>query len=248
MLHKIFLFVLLGCFLKLFAQPEVVNYTPDPIQPQTASNFNVIKPENVLVVFKRGDQVSENIMNYYKQKRGIPTTNIVKGLDGQPGLSLPDSANYDGQYVFLDQEGEIIRRADPCSQDGNNSICDTLAFYYYYEKIAQPITNYLNNTIDPNTGNYLKDQIHYIVLCKGIPLKIKSADRGWITIWTSYHISIDGLLCLLKTNNNNNPSIMKLYPKPSNIYYNCRVTNPYNGIDPYFNFNNRFKSKSLFAK
>jgi len=144
----------------------------------------------------------------------------------------------------LTQEGEIIRRNHICSRDSFNGICDTLAFYYYYDKIAQPITNYLNNTIDPNTGNYLKDQIHYIVLCKGIPLKIKSADYGWVLYWQSYHISIDGLLCLLKTNNNNNPSIMKLYPPTTNIYYNCRVTNPYSGIDPNFNFNNRFKANN----
>ena len=108
MLRKIFLFVLLGCFIKLFAQPEVVNYTPDPIQPQTASNFNVIKPENVLVVFKRGDQVSENIMNYYKQKRGIPSVNIIKS-GGVDGLLLPDIEYYNGESVVLTQEGEIIK-------------------------------------------------------------------------------------------------------------------------------------------
>jgi len=68
MLYKIFLSVLLGCFTKMFAQPEVVNYPFDPIQTQTASNFNIIKPENILVVYKRGDQVSENIMNYYKPR------------------------------------------------------------------------------------------------------------------------------------------------------------------------------------
>ncbi|MFA6979825.1 MAG: TIGR03790 family protein [Ignavibacteriaceae bacterium] len=254
MYYKIFFFVILICMGKAIAQPIEQNYLFNPPPAQDPTYFNEIKPENVLVVYKRPNDetdtlgnISEEIKDYYVSKRGIPSINIVKGLDGDFGLPLPDIQYYNGESVVLAQDREIIKRNHPCADDGNNGICDTLAFYYYYEKIALPITNYLNNTIDPNTGNYLKDQIHYIVLCKGIPLKIKSADYGWVKYWKSYHIAIDGLLCLLKTNNNNNPSIMKLYPPTTNIYYGCMVENPYNGIDLDFNFNNRFKANHYFV-
>lgn len=105
-----------------------------------------------------------------------------------------------------------------------------------------PIANYLNNTINPATSNYLKDEIDYIVLCKGIPLKINSGDHAWVGVWDSYNISVDGLLSLLKTDNNNNPWITKLYPIPPNYTYKCWVSNPYNKIDGGFNFNHRFKA------
>ncbi|HAB51591.1 MAG TPA: hypothetical protein DCE80_05365, partial [Ignavibacteriales bacterium] len=253
MYYKIFFFVILICMGKAIAQPIEQNYLFNPPPAQDPTYFNDIKPENVLVVYKRPNDVNDTLGNisreikdYYVSKRGIPSINIVK-VDGDLGLPLPDIQYYNGESVVLSQDREIIKRNHPCADDGNNGICDTLAFYYYYEKIALPITNYLNNTIDPNTGNYLKDQIHYIVLCKGIPLKIKSADYGWVEQWQSYHIAIDGLLCLLKTNNNNNPSIMKLYPPTTNIYYKCKVENPYNGIDLDFNFNNRFKANHYFV-
>jgi len=210
MYHKIFFFVILICMGKAIAQPIEQNYLFNPPPAQDPTYFNGLKPENVLVVYKRPNNVNDTLGNisneikdYYVSKRGIPPINIVTGLDGFAGLLLPDTVYYNGESVVLSQDREIIRRNHICSRDSFNGICDTLAFYYYYEKIALPITNYLNNTIDPNTGNYLKDQIHYIVLCKGIPLKIKSADYGWVKFWKSYHIAIDGLLCLLKTNNNN---------------------------------------------
>jgi uncharacterized protein (TIGR03790 family) len=254
MYRKMLLIVVLVFFSKLLAQPIAQSYQFNQPPSQDPTNFDVIKPENVLVVYKRPNNendalgnISQEIKDYYVGKRGIPQINVVKGADGNSGLLLPNIEYYNGESVILDQEGEIIRRNHICSRDSFNGVCDNLAFYYYYEKIAQPISNYLNNTIDPNTGNYLKDQIHYIVLCKGIPLKIKSADYGWLRYWQSYHISIDGLLCLLKTNNNNNPSIMSLYPPTTNIYYNCRVENPYNGIDLSFNFNHRFKSNHYFV-
>ena len=235
MLRKILFTIIAIYSFNLLAQPIPESINSPTISSQVASNMNIVKPENVLVIYNSNSLVSSSIKEYYKNARNISTCNTL-------GLDVPDTANYNGELVILTQDREIIRRDHPCSVDGNNGVCDTLAFYYYNEKIAQPISNYLNNTIDPNTGNYLKDQIDYIVLCKGIPLKIKSADYGWVRYWHSYHISIDGLLCLLKTDNNNNPSIMKLYPIPTDYSYYCRVSNPYNGIDLNFNFENRFKA------
>ena len=219
----------------LIAQPIDTTYESSTQATQDPTYSNIVKPQNVLVVFRNDDSVSIAIKNYYVNKRGILATNVL-------GLDIPDTADYDGERVILWHGTEVIKRDDYCSDDGSNGVCDTLVWHYYNEKIALPTSSYLNNTFDNSTNQYLKDQIDYIVLCKGIPIKLNSGDRGWLRYWPSYNISLDGLLCLLQTENNNNPSIMKLYPIPPTYGYNCYVDNTYRGIDLSFNFNHRFKA------
>jgi hypothetical protein len=153
------------------AQPIDTTYQYDTPDTQNPTYANIITPNNILLVFRNNDSVSIAIKNYYVERRGIPSVNIL-------GLDLPDTADYDGERVILCHGTEVIKRDDICSDDNSNGVCDTLVWYYYYNKIAQPISNYLNNTFDYNTNQYLKDHIDYLVLCKGIPLRLNSGDRG----------------------------------------------------------------------
>jgi hypothetical protein len=209
----------------LFAQvpDSQVNGSPQ-IATQTATNTNFPEPKHVLVVYKNNDTVSRDIKNHYVQKRDIPQLNVI-------GLSFPSQNGT--EPVILTQEGEEIIRNANCSVDGLDAKCDNLAWSYYQDNIAAPITNYLTNTIDPSTGMYLKDQIRYIVLCKGIPLKIKAADQYHLE-WNS-NISVDGLLSILPINNNGNPAALSMYA--NNTIY---ITNPYYGIDADCNLTYRF--------
>ncbi|NCS89222.1 MAG: hypothetical protein GW789_10840 [Ignavibacteria bacterium] len=124
---------------------------------------NIPGPENVLLVYNLNSGVSDSVKIYYRDVRGIPASNIK-------GLNIPTSA-YNGA-VQLEQEGEVIRRMGSCSDYDSNGVCDSLAWYYFEEYIAGPIRNHLNNTVDPNTGKPLFNQIRYIVLCKGVPFRI----------------------------------------------------------------------------
>ncbi len=225
----LFFFIYVGV---LVAQPIDTTYQSDSPESQNPTYANVIGPENILVIFKDNDSVSIAIKDYYVQKRNIPSSNIL-------GLDLPDTASYNGERVILWQEGEVIKRDDICSDYLSNGVCDTLAWHYYVQYIANPVSNFLNSTINSVTGHYLKDDIYYVVLTKNIPLKLKSADESWYRI--NCNISLDGLLCLIKTDNNENPSIMKLYAVPPFYTNTCWISNPYFAADLNFNFNDRFK-------
>ncbi len=188
---------------------------------------NIPGPENVLVVYNSLNQTSIDVKAYYQTARSIPTSNIK-------GLNIPTSA-YNGA-VQLEQEGEVIRRMGSCSDYGSNGVCDTLAWYYFEEYIAGPIRNHLNNMVDPNTGEFLFNQIRYIVLCKGIPLKLWSQDPAWHE-WGA-NISVDALLSILNTNGNNNQRPVAYY-YPNNNAEN-RKTNPYHGKDQMLTMEYRF--------
>jgi uncharacterized protein (TIGR03790 family) len=225
--------------MKSFAQPiDDPSFPPSSSIPQEqySTNVNIAQPENVLVVYKLGDAISDSVKNYYVAARQIPNLNIV-------GISIPDSQWYNNGWdlVRLDKEGEVIRREWICVECFYPGLCpDNYAWQFYKEHIATPIASYLNNTTDPNTGEYLRDQIRYIVLCKGIPLKILSANEceNWGVL---VNVSVDALLCLLKTDSNNNPDILTKYKQ-------SRITNPYGFLnssgflDPDYNFNHRFNS------
>ena len=118
---------------------------------------------HVLVVYNELDSTSVQVKNYYQTARSIPASNIVP--------LILDTIAYDGA-VKLVQSGEVIRRMGSCSDYDSNGVCDSLAWYYFEEYIAGPIRNHLNNTVDPNTGKPLFNQIRYIVLCKGVPFRI----------------------------------------------------------------------------
>lgn len=245
---KNFFLIILLILLPIAVLPQIPDQqAASPAQiTQSETNLNIAEPQNVLVVFKRGNSVSEAIKDHYVSVRNIPSVNIVcEGENNLPGLDF--SGNTD---IELAQNGEVIKRISQCANANSNGYCDYVAWQYYIDEIATPIANYLNNTIDPNTGLYLKDQIRYIVLCKGIPLKIQSGDpyRNWYTI----NVSVDGLLCLLKNDNNNNPSVLTLYPPttPPGIidHYNALVGNPYYSPDYDLTMNYRFKPNHFLTE
>lgn len=196
---------------------------------EAQTNASVPGPENVLVVYNELDSTSVKVKNYYRDARSIPTTNIL-GLD-----SLPEIAYYNGESVKLDQDNEIIRRNAPCADDESNQVCDdSYAWQYFEDYIAGPIRNHLNTKVDPNTGDTLYKQIRYIVLCKGVPLKIQS---GHAQTWNAHQIlvnvSVNALLSVLNTNGNQNPS-------PVSLYKGNKIQNPYHGADEYFTMEYRF--------
>lgn len=139
--------------------------------------------------------------------------------------NLPSSA-YNGAVQVV-QAGEVIRRMGNCSEPNSNQVCDNLAWQYFEDYIAAPIRNRLN-TFNAATGKYFYEQIRYIVLCKGIPLKIWAQDPYWYK-WGA-NVSLDGLLSVLNTAGNNNPPPLSFY-YPNNNSDN-RKSNPY-----YLNYN-----------
>lgn len=237
-------FISLLVCINLYSQEDPFPVPPPP--PQVPTNVNIAEPKNVLVVFRQGNQVSKDVANYYVQARNIPSINIVKDDFGNPGLFIPEEQYYGWEWVRLDHDGEIIRREHSCVEcwwpivpEPPYGPCQgSYAWEFYKEYIADPISNYLNNTIDPNTDEYLRDQIRYIVLINGIPIKILSANECWP--WTiPLNVSVDALLCLLKTDSNNNPDIITQY-------HNSVIANPYGYLsgflDPTYIFNHRFNS------
>ena len=206
-------------------------------------------PENVLVVFNRSGTTSENIKDHYVSVRNIPDINVVRGIDGFSGIFIPDSQNYPTGTVIIDQAGELILNNEPC----NNSIiavCDNIAWQFYQEHIETPIKIYLNTTININ-GDTLKNVIRYIVLCKGIPLKIRSAHIFVLNGYahkTRLNVSVDALLCLV----NNDDDILTLYnnpptplepPLPGGIFDEDPVGgNPFYDSDPNLTMDYRFIS------
>jgi len=196
-------------------------------------------PENVLVVFNKNNAISDSIKNHYVLVRNIPDVNIVRGTNGEPGIFIPDFQVYPTGTVIVDQAGELILNNEPC----NNSlteVCDDIAWQFYQEHIETPIKNYLNTTIT-NNGEPLKDIIRYIVLCKGIPHKIRSAHiyvENGNAHKTRLNVSVDALLCLL----NNDEDILTLYnnpptplqpPLPGGIFDDDPVGgNPFYDADP----------------
>ena len=226
----------------LIAQPIGTQVTYPTLPTQTVTNANVPTAENVLVVYNSGNSTSVEVKNYYVTKRSIPTYNIL-------GISIPSSFTYSTGTVILDQSGELIKNSGTCSES-STEVCDNIAWQFYKDFIQTPIKNYLNTTYNQN-GVLLKDAIRYIVLCKGIPHKIRSG-HIWIGTYgewahrTRINVSVDALLCLL----NNNQDIISLYNNPvtpvqppvgCGIFCNDVIGgNPYNGIDQNFSFDYRF--------
>ncbi len=196
------------------------------------TNANIAGSENVLVVYSQpiDDQdtvglVSEAVMEYYVNARNIPASNIVplNNLDVSDTVSFPSGA------VWMDDYKEVY------ISDDNKA-----AWECYVDKIKTPIENHLNTTIV--NGVVLKNTIRYIVMCKGVPIKLQAyidfdADldpdpnvESNPSYWTKYNVSVDALTCLLY-----NP-VINLY----GTSYNS-LSNPYYiQADMSFHFNERF--------
>ena len=175
----------------------------------------------MLVVFNVNSDTSRLVKDYYQTARGIPAENIVQ-------LFLPDSIDItvDGitLTVGLAQETDIIRDFD---QDAIWAVNPTFhAWKYYLDYIATPIKDWISS-------HNLISTIRYIVLCKGVPFKIQA--RGdWSGLdGAKGNLSIDGLLCLLNTENYDSFITNEVYPTG-------KVPNPYFNKDPNYSMEYRF--------
>jgi uncharacterized protein (TIGR03790 family) len=103
-------------------------------------------PENVLLVVNKRSKDSQTVAEYYRERRGIPSSNVCT-------------------IKTLDQE-EIQR-------------------VFYEDEIRKPIAECL-------TKGRLQDQVLYIVLTKGVPIKVKGEEGQ-----KDDHASVDSELTLL---------------------------------------------------
>ncbi len=190
---------------------------------QTYANYP--EPKHVLVVYNGENDTSGMIKDYYAQIRNIPIQNILR-LDS---LDVSDTVSFPSGNVYMDEYKEVY------ISDYNKG-----AWECYVDKIADPIEDYLNTTY--SGGELLRSTIRYIVLCKGVPMKLLTyldfaADEDPDpeieynqSHWFYYNVSIDALLCFLY-----NP-VIDLYGTSS-----TNKQNPYKqAADLTFSFNNRF--------
>lgn len=146
------------------------------IQLLSQTTDEIPGPERVLVVYKKpieDDSTSYKIMSHYVDRRNIPFSNIVEIEN------LPIEVTYPGEgTVTLEQEGEDLRG------DGKTG------WLYVDEYLADPIEYYLNNTYVEEV--LLKDKIRFIVLCKGLPLKVRMLPYVW-NDGARHHVSVEGV-------------------------------------------------------
>jgi uncharacterized protein (TIGR03790 family) len=136
---------------------------------------------------------------------------------------VPTTKVYPEGTVTLQQSGEDIWG------EGN------LGWRYVKDVLADSIEFYLNNTYV--NGQPLREKILYIVLVKGIPLKIRSLPYDSLT-WDSKfrtHASVSVLLCLI--NQPDGRDMLQLY----NTYYSSHL-NPLYGVDRDLTMEYHFKS------
>jgi uncharacterized protein (TIGR03790 family) len=168
----------------------------------------------VLVVYANNVDSSDVIALYYQDTRNIPEVNIMD-------LTIPDSITYQEGTVRLYQGGEDIR--------GNGN----LGWRYVKDTIATPIERYLNNTY---VGGYpLSERIRYIVLCKGIPLKVRSLPYTQ-NIRQRLQASVSSLLCLI-----NQPDTSKNFLQLDSTLVDSQH-NPIFQADPTITMDYRFES------
>ncbi len=200
---------------------------------------NIPGPENVLVVWNSSSSVSDSVKNYYRDARGIPESNIV-------GIYLPDTnitINNETHPVIIAEGGNIIR--DSLYHEWGAWFVTQHAWKYFYQYMAAPIKEHIaNNNLD---------DIRYIVLCKGVPFKIQAGGDSGAVIC---NLAVDGLLCMLNTNNydillDSIYNKYRRYAVPNYNWWNYRnqmqITNPYYNADPNLNLNNRF-SPGVFTR
>ncbi len=167
-----------------------------------------------MVVYATNVDSSDDVKNYYINTRNIPSINVI-------GLSIPDSIVYQEGTVKLFDGREDIRG------DGN------LGWRYVKDVIADTVEYYLNNTYVYSEP--LSERIRYIVLCKGIPHKIRSLPYVWNTGYRR-QASVGALLCLI-----NQPDTTKNFLQLYNTSRYSHV-NPLFQVDPDITMDYRFKS------
>jgi uncharacterized protein (TIGR03790 family) len=190
-MKNVFISLLIFCF--CYPQED-----PNPLPVYPINNFdptyeNIAKPEEVLVIYRNPRNVSDTmsvyIKNHYIDKRNIPFIN-TKGLD------LPLVDVIDNHQINLIFQGEMIHDQDWVFPNTNH------AWRYFLLHVFDPIQNYLATTYV--NGQQLKNTIKYIVLCKGIPLKINPyVEFSGNDYYTRQMVTVDGMLCLLSQTNSN---------------------------------------------
>jgi uncharacterized protein (TIGR03790 family) len=204
------------------------------------TNVNIPGPENVLVVYKVPSDstdslgiVSQDIMLYYKNARNIPSSNIVPLELPRRIINLDDGTG--DHVVKLAYNNEHIQDSTWAEVDSISYVAPKFhAWLYFLEEMADPIRLHLEN-------NNLTGIIRYIVMCQGVPYKIQS--RGDHSTPTNQ--SIDGLLCMLNTDNYDNfiqDVYDQYYSQPGGGYGSPFLWNPYWDKDSTFNFDSRFFS------
>lgn len=186
-----------------------------PTQSRTYKNFPT--PEEVLVVYASNIDSSLYVKNYYVSIRTIPSVNVVP-------LNIPQSITYPEGTAELRPGGEDIW--------GNGN----LGWRYVKDAIADPIQNYLNTTYV--NGQPLANRINYIVLVKGIPLKVRTLPYDTLSIYRK-QASVSALLCLI-----NQPDPNKNFLQLYGSYMTAHL-NPYFGVDPNITMDYRFKSNTF---
>ncbi len=217
-------FAFLFSNLLLIAQQEgdLIDDDPQNIQTmitQDPTYANVVTPDEILIVHASNIDSSNTIAEYYAEIRNIPSVNLM------PGIYIPNSITYQEGTVTLHQGGEDIWG------DGN------LGWRYIKDTIATPIERYLKNTYV--SGQPLSEKIRYIVLCKGIPIKVRSLPYAWST-GARRQASISALLCLI-----NQPDPNKNFLQLYGTSYAAQ-TNPLFESDTYITMNYRFKSDHFY--
>ena len=229
MMKLLYLIVVCMCSINLFPQS-----IPPPHQPseelisQNPTNVNIAEPKHVLIVYNAYSSMSDSVKSYYKTKRNIPTDNEFK-------LYLSDTT-FSNHVIKLVQNGEIIKDTTQAWADStSNAGSSNHAWQYFNDRIFIPIQNYLKTKIV--NGDTLKNIIRYIVLCKGVPMKIQSKyDSSGVGQEYRKNVALDPFLCFL---NQPDPSFSILN------FYNTSFRNgnsPYYHVDYDYTFNYRFKS------
>ncbi len=204
------------------------------VQAQTYAN--IAGPENVLVVWNGNSEVSDSVQQYYVEQRNIPGSNVVR-LDSLVSKNIiVDNVTHP---VIIADGGNIIR--DSLNHEWDTWFATQHAWEYFYQYVATPINDYIAN-------NNLTSTIRYIVLCKGVPYKIQACGDHGSAIG---NIGVDGLLCLLNTNNyeillDSMYTKWRRYAHPDYTYWDYMqqmvIDNPYQDVSQYLNMNCRFKS------
>ena len=237
MFRYILSLVLIFLVVSSYPQPVFDNtYIEPELIEQTPTYLNAPSPENVLLVYKQQENemdtigmISTQVMNYYKTLRNIPANNILV-------IELDTQIVIDDHVIKLVQNGEIIRDTTQAWLDRFWTAGATIhAWQYFNTYIFLPIQSYLANTIV--NGYPLKNNIRYIVLCKGIPMRIQSRiDGSGIGFYSRWNVALDPLLCYLNQADQQF-SILNLF---GTSYSNH--PNPYRYLDPSLSFNYRFEN------
>ena len=194
---------------------------------------------HVLVVYNSRSFDSFQIMNYYKNARGIPASNIVALDSLEPLVTITDPVTLVPHQIEL-QQGEGNEKEIIVDTDNYGWWLGTTkhAWIYFNEKIAIPIASHLKTTIV--NGDTLKNTIRFIVLCRGVPFRVQAKVDDSDS--HNANVPVDGLLCFLGETIKNPEALLDLINDlDANPYpHDYTIPNPYYNADPGFTMEHNF--------